>query len=243
MHTPNPQDRRSGPALAVAAYVLALAGQTALGVYVLASGLHFWPRGEPAAGPVPWLVDLGWLVLFAGQHSGMARRPFKEWLTRRIPPPLERSAYVAASGLVTLAQPWVWQPLPGDDVWAGPVWIIGISLAALVGTGLCCAAYDHLGFMGLRPPAPEPLRITGPYRWVRHPLMFGMLVFVWAQPSMPPELLLLNAGLTVYVLAAIRLEERDLVRQYGAQYEAYRRRVPALVPWRGPMAPAGKSAG
>jgi len=74
------------------------------------------------------------------------------------------------------------------------------------------------------------LRIVGPYRFVRHPLMVGALVFLWGQPTMPPELLLLNAGLTVYVLVAIRLEERDLVRRYGAAYEDYRRRVPALIP-------------
>jgi len=78
---------------------------------------------------VPWLIDGGWLVLFALQHSGMARQPFKDWLTRRFPARLERSLYVAASGLVTLAQPLVWQPLPGEPLWDGPLWLVAISLA------------------------------------------------------------------------------------------------------------------
>jgi protein-S-isoprenylcysteine O-methyltransferase Ste14 len=225
---------------AVGAYLLGLAGQAALSAYVVLAGLGLWPRGEVRMGSTPWLIDLGWLALFAVQHTGMARRPFKDWLTRHVPAQLERSCYVAASGLVTLAQPLVWQSLPGADLWDGPVWIVAISLAAALATGLCCLAYDHLGFMGLRragigpPPGDETLRVSGPYRWVRHPLMLGTLVFLWAQPSMPPELLLLDAGLTVYVLVAIRLEERELVSTFGAAYQQYRRRVPQLIPWRVP---------
>ena len=36
---------------------------------------------------------------------------------------------------------------------------------------------------------------------------------------------------TVYILIAIRLEEQDLVREFGRTYEDYRRRVPMLVPF------------
>jgi protein-S-isoprenylcysteine O-methyltransferase Ste14 len=230
-----------GPAaqtLAVAACVLGVLGTAAVGGYVLLAGLGRWPRGEPHAGGGPWLIDLSWLAVFAVQHSGMARRPFKDWLTRHIPVHLERSTYVAASGLVTLAQPVLWQPLPGPVLWEGPTWIAAVSLAAAVAVGACCQSYDPRGFLGLRqagigaPQATrETLQVTGPYRWVRHPLMLGTLVFLWAQPTMPPELLLLNAGLTLYILVAIRLEERDLIRQFGPAYVEYRRRVPALVPW------------
>jgi protein-S-isoprenylcysteine O-methyltransferase Ste14 len=227
---------------AVVAYLLAIAGQAALGSYVVLGGLGHWPRGEATDGFTPWLINLGWLALFALQHSGMARQGFKDWLMQRIPPYLERSTYVAVSGLVTLVQPLVWQPLPGSDLWDGPAWIVLISLAAALGAGWCCSTYDHRSFLGLRqvgiggPATSEnTLRVTGPYRWVRHPLMLGVLVFLWAQPSMPPELLLLNLGLTIYILLAIRLEERSLIRQFGGAYSEYRRRVPALIPWRGPV--------
>jgi protein-S-isoprenylcysteine O-methyltransferase Ste14 len=227
---------------AVAAYLLALLGQVALGAYVVLSGVGIWPHGEPAGGAWPWLVDGGWLAVFALQHSGMARRRFKDWLTQRVSAQLERSVYVAAAGAVTLLQPIVWQPLPGPVLWDGPLWIVGISLAALVGVAVCCSSYDHLSFMGLRQvgigaPAQhaETLRVSGPYRWVRHPLMLGTLVFLWAQPVMRPELALLDGGLTVYVLVAIRLEEWELVRTFGTAYEEYRLRVPALIPWRLPL--------
>src|SRR5260370_18558218 len=70
------------------------------------------------------------------------------------------------------------------------------------------------------------------YRFVRHPLMLGLFIAIWAQPIMPPELLMMNAGMTIYILGAIVLEEHDLVRQYGEEYEKYQRAVPSLIPWK-----------
>jgi len=35
---------------------------------------------------------------------------------------------------------------------------------------------------------------------------------------------------TGYMLLAIQLEERDLIRSYGSRYEAYRKDVSMLVP-------------
>jgi hypothetical protein len=44
--------------------------------------------------------------------------------------------------------------------------------------------------------------------------------------------LLFAAGMTAYILAAVRWEERDLVAAHP-EYAAYRRRVPMLLPrWR-----------
>jgi protein-S-isoprenylcysteine O-methyltransferase Ste14 len=36
---------------------------------------------------------------------------------------------------------------------------------------------------------------------------------------------------TAYILIAIQLEERDLVRMFGDAYVNYRRRVSMLIPW------------
>jgi protein-S-isoprenylcysteine O-methyltransferase Ste14 len=35
---------------------------------------------------------------------------------------------------------------------------------------------------------------------------------------------------TGYIVLAVRLEERDLIRAFGQQYQGYCRRVPFLIP-------------
>ena len=80
-----------------------------------------------------------------------------------------------------------------------------------------------------------PFRTPGLYRLVRHPMMTGMLMTFWAVPTMTQGGLLLAAAMSGYILAAVKcLEERDLRKAFGAQYERYQREVPMLLPVRMP---------
>jgi len=65
---------------------------------------------------------------------------------------------------------------------------------------------------------------------VRHPLYIGWLTIFWAAPTMTVSHLMFALVTTAYILFAIRLEERDLVAAFGADYLAYRTRTPMLVP-------------
>jgi protein-S-isoprenylcysteine O-methyltransferase Ste14 len=78
----------------------------------------------------------------------------------------------------------------------------------------------------------EPLPFQTPlaYRFVRHPLYIGWALAFWATPTMTLGHLLLASLLTLYMVAASKVEERDLVAHFGEHYENYRRRVPAFVP-------------
>jgi protein-S-isoprenylcysteine O-methyltransferase Ste14 len=68
------------------------------------------------------------------------------------------------------------------------------------------------------------------YKIVRHPLYLGWLLIFWGAPTMTAGHLLFSTGMSVYILLALRYEERDLVQHIGERYERYRREVPALVP-------------
>ena len=186
-------------------------------------------------------VDLALLMLFAFQHSAMARPQVKAWSRRRISPPLERSSYVLATDACLLVIVVLWQPW-GGQVWQvrGPAGVIVWSLG-MIGWILAIAstfAVDHLELTGLRQAGwstprdavrTNRLEIGGLHAIVRHPLMTGLLLALWATPHMGASHLLFATAMTVYIAIGIRFEERDLRRTF-ADYDAYAARVPALLP-------------
>ena len=76
------------------------------------------------------------------------------------------------------------------------------------------------------------IRTTGIYGRMRHPRYAAMLISTLGAclAAARPVMWGIAAGWGVVVLLMIRAEERELVRRFGAEYEEYRRRVPALVP-------------
>jgi protein-S-isoprenylcysteine O-methyltransferase Ste14 len=198
----------------------------------------------PARTPTGFAVaaDLGLLGLFAVQHSVMARRGVKSWLRRRIPASLERTTFVLATDVCLVALLVLWQP------WGGQLWDQD-GPAAVVLWSLCAAgwllaitatfAVDHLELTGLRQAGWAPRKSSAPitelqtgglYAVVRHPLLTGMLLAFWATPQMGASHLLFAVASTAYIAVGVRFEERDLRRSFGASYDAYAARVPALLP-------------
>jgi methanethiol S-methyltransferase len=195
-------------------------------------------------------INLGLLTAFAVQHSVMARSWFKTALVRLIPQAAERSTYVLASSVALVLLFWQWRPL-GGVVWsiADPAFRATLYTAFAFGWLLVLVTtflINHFDLFGLRQVwlylrgrryAPLTFTTPGPYRLVRHPLYVGWLFAFWATPTMTVTHLLFATVTTAYILVAIQLEERDLMRAHP-EYELYRRRVPMLVPLR--VVPIGR---
>lgn len=201
--------------------------------------------GEPRSLLLALLVDCGLLLLFGLQHSVMARPAFKQWWTRFVPQPVERSVYVLASSVALMALFALWRPLPGAALWTVSSPVASTILQALFFAGLGLVLFstfliDHFDLFGLRqvwlhllgrPYSHHRFGTPSLYRFVRHPLYVGWLTAMWATPHMSLGHALFAGVNSVYILVAIALEERDLISHFGQVYVAYRKRVPMLFPF------------
>jgi protein-S-isoprenylcysteine O-methyltransferase Ste14 len=203
-------------------------------------------RGGPGDGTLTVtavVVDAALLVLFAVQHSVMARQGFKRWWTRIVPPSAERSTYVLASSICLLVLFAAWRPITGD-VWrvATQPWRASLTVVSLAGWAIVLLStflIDHFDLFGLRQTfarlrrrrsAEHKFATPSLYRAVRHPIYLGFLIAFWMTPRMTLGHLLFATMMIGYILVAVRFEERDLIRLFGEQYRDYRRRVPMLIP-------------
>jgi protein-S-isoprenylcysteine O-methyltransferase Ste14 len=202
---------------------------------------------SPAAGPFgeALLINAGLLALFAVQHSVMARKGFKEKITKIIPQAAERSTYVIFSSFAVILLYWLWRPM-GVAIWNVQGSILEPMLNGLMITGglivlITTFLINHFDLFGLRQvwlysrkKEYKPLGFVtpGPYKVVRHPLYLGWLLMFWSTPVMTIAHLVFAIATTAYIFVAIILEEKDLVREHGKKYINYRRSVPMIFPFR-----------
>jgi protein-S-isoprenylcysteine O-methyltransferase Ste14 len=87
---------------------------------------------------------------------------------------------------------------------------------------------------------PERLVVGGAYRHLRNPMYVALLAIIAGQALLlgQPVLLLYTAALWLFAAAIVRwVEEPGLRRRFGADYDAYRRAVPAWWPRLRPWSP------
>lgn len=189
------------------------------------------------------LINVSLIALFGIQHSVMARPEFKDRWTKIVPRSIERSTYVLLTSAILILLFWQWRPMTAvvwdlQATWAQNImWAVffGGILVVLLSTFVI----DHFDLFGLRQVwlnfkqkayTHPGFKVTFFYKFVRHPLYVGWILFFWGAPRMTTGHLLLAVGMTAYMLVAIRYEERDLVRFLGDDYVKYREKVPMLVP-------------
>ena len=143
---------------------------------------------------------------------------------------------LVAPGVVAGLIPWWltgWEP--AGDVPAALV-IVGAALVA-GGSAVLLHAFARFALDGLGTPAPVAptahLVVGGAYRHVRNPMYLAVGATILGQALIlgRPGLLVYLAAFGAAVAAFVHgYEEPELARTYGAEYDAYRRAVPAWIP-------------
>ena len=189
-------------------------------------------------------INASLLLLFALQHSIMARPAFKKWWTKIIPAQLERSTYVLLASLCLILLMWQWQPV-GGVIWSVDNKLVNTILLVTYFIGwaivfLSTFLINHFDLFGVRqtwlyfqgkPYTELPFRVPLFYRFVRHPLYLGFLIAFWSASTMTVAHLLFAVLTSLYILTAIRFEEKDLIGHFGTKYIRYKSQIPMIIPF------------
>ncbi len=199
---------------------------------------------SPLAGAPAALVNIGLLLLFGIQHTIMARKGFKDALTKVLPRAMERSTYVLTTVVVLVLMYHYWIPMDGV-VWSvtSPLWagiLLVLYFAGLVLIFVSTFLMNHFEFFGLlqgwlsfkqKELPPPTFHTPSLYKIVRHPLYVGWIIAFWATSHMTVGHLLLASIWTIYIFVALGYEERDLIAVFGDKYRDYMAKTPAILPF------------
>ena len=192
------------------------------------------------------LKNLLLVLLFGIQHTVMARKGFKNWLTQFIPQHLERSTYVLTTGIVLTLLVWQWEPL-GGVVWRiskespGYTVMYGLYFTGWIILFISTFLINHFDLFGLRqayldlrnkPYENINFKVVSFYKYTRHPLYLGALMGIWSTPTMTVTHLVYAVLLTGYIFIGIYYEEKDLISAFGAQYLKYKASTPTIIPFK-----------
>src|SRR6476659_5814384 len=219
----------------------AWAGAAVFGASLLYAAYSYAVRFDHLPPRFSWpgaaACNVALFATFALHHSLLPRPGFKAAVALRAGPAIERSIYTWTASLLFLATCRWWQPIAVtlyalDQPWRGAgyaVQCIGVIL-----TIQSSARLDVFDLAGVRQvqrardgadPRHVALETDGVYGFVRHPLYFAWILLVFGAPVMTGTRLSFAVLTTGYLAIAIPWEERSLIRIFGVDYEAYRRRV------------------
>lgn len=210
------------------------------------------PFAPHLTGPVAIVWNVALVALWGAQHTFMASPGFKAWWTQYMPAAIERSTYLVFVAIMTAGLVLFWVPLPGT-LWdisgtlPGNI-VLGVYFLGWVVVLVSTFLINHFHLFGLQQAWQQVDRTQSKdvtfrtplfYKLVRHPMMTGVLISLWAMPELTISRLVFTLAMTVYVLVGIYFEEKTLVADLGEDYDAYRRTTPGLIPG---MPVTGKAA-
>jgi methanethiol S-methyltransferase len=186
-----------------------------------------------------------WLVVFWGAFSALHSLLALPSLKRRLGGKLGSSfrfyrpfySLIAAISLALVL--WYQYNLSSPRLWATNNIAVIVVMPFLASGAVIMSVCIYKYFFDLsgidvftKRKASGALQQQGMHRFVRHPLYFGTLLFIWSLFFLFPLLKNLIAALSisVYTIAGARLEEKKLLKEFGEVYREYRKKVPMLIP-------------
>lgn len=200
------------------------------------------------------------ILVWGAQHSVMARPTFKRIWTRFVPVSIERSTYLVFVAMATAVLVGFWVPMR-SILWDFSGTATGIVITAVYFLGWAIVLFatfliNHFHLFGLQQSfhflqqqQSKQATFKTPllYKLVRHPMMTGVLIALWAAPVMTHGRLLFNLLMTSYVFIGLYFEERNLSEELGDAYRRYQQTTPAVIPRIGsrayPIAEVNRASG
>ncbi|WP_194289697.1 methyltransferase family protein [Nocardia macrotermitis] len=189
-----------------------------------------------------WSIDVVGIVWLATAVWFAAVRPGGFWgkvwhfVRTFLPEPWMIAGIIVLSVVIRLLPHGIWDPI---------TWKVGVlrgigAILVVASAGLMVWARLALGTMWAGRPMIQQdhqLRTGGPYRLVRHPIytgLIGLMLGLTLIAGFGSSIVLLVFVLG-WLLRRVRVEDHMLIDTFGDDYRSYRRRVPALVPFAGPL--------
>jgi protein-S-isoprenylcysteine O-methyltransferase Ste14 len=190
-----------------------------------------------------WCLWHSWFV--SHTWRGLVRRHFPRYHV------FHRLIYVVCSTLSLGALMFWIRTLPSVTLFAWPGWWTWLRWLGIAEAGflfwLGTRHYDNRSFLGVtqaldylrkRPAREQSFRSTGILAVIRHPWYTGtLIILVFCLPFTDVNLVW-RTVFVIYTLIGTELEERKLLKDFPAEYTAYRTGVPRFFPdpralWRG----------
>ncbi len=191
----------------------------------------------------PYLLLLILWVVYFCLHSLFVRPGVKAWFQDHWPwlMPHYRLLYSLGSGLGLVAILLYNAVISNERLWqqndVSRYFGLMLATAGVIVIRQAFRVYSLQEFMGLKTVTKHTadssgLRTDGILGLVRHPIYLGTLLLVLGFWLYIPTLanLITTMAIIVYLFIGIWLEERDLEKQFGLEYKAYKKQVPMLIP-------------
>lgn len=201
-------------------------------------------------GTVPWpwaaVANAALILQFPLGHSLLLTERGGRLLARAFPGAHGRTlatttyAIIASAQLLLLFALWtpsgvVWWRAEGVVFWCitaayGASWLFLLKASFDAGAEVQSGALGWMSLMARRKPVFPDMPTDGVFRLMRQPIYVAFALTLWMVPVWTLDQLALAISYTAYCLFAPLLKERRFMKRYGSRFEAYRKRVPYIMP-------------